>query len=135
VRARIHRGAQASVTYLELTPLPAAAVTAISTLIPTDTVELGDTAHAAITAAGIALGPHLRSTDCSCSARTPRCVHVLATYYTLARQVDESPWLALDLQGYRNTTPPAGTDRTTPRPRWTPLDTLDPATYFGTLTT
>ncbi|MBU3065944.1 hypothetical protein KO481_31040 [Nocardia sp. NEAU-G5] len=134
VRASIHRGAQASVTYLELTPLSGRAITAIAALIPTDTVELGDAAHAAITASGITVAPQPRSTDCSCSARTPRCLHVLATYYALARRIDETPWLALDLQGYRAAAPPTGNDPATPPPRWTPLDTLDPATYFGTLT-
>jgi len=130
VRASIHRGTQASVAYLELTPLTGTTITAISTLIPSDTVELGDTAHAAITVAGIAVAPHLRSTDCSCPARTPRCLHVLATYYALARRIDESPWLALDLQGYRNASPTASAPAIPP-PRWTPLDTLTPATYFG----
>lgn len=130
VRAAIHRGGQASVTYLELTPLTGGAIDAIKALIPTDTVELGDATHAAITAAGLSVAPNLRSTDCSCSARTPRCLHVLATYYALARRIDESPWLALDLQGFGSTSP-VDSDPAAPPPRWQPFDTIDTATYFG----
>ncbi|RDI44685.1 SWIM zinc finger family protein [Nocardia mexicana] len=129
VRAAIHRGGQASVTHVELTRLPAATITALAALIPADTVELADSVHESIRAAGLSVAPQLLSTDCSCSARKPRCLHLLATCYALARRVDESPWLALDLQGYRDSaTAPADTGA--PLPRWTALDTLDPATFF-----
>ncbi|MBF6329718.1 hypothetical protein [Nocardia transvalensis] len=130
VRASIHRGAQASVTYLELTPLSRETITAIGTVVPAQAVELGDDLHAALSAAGISVAPRLLSTDCSCSARTPRCLHYLATCYALTRRVDENPWLALDLQGYRRDLTDEPTTTDTPPPRWTPLDSLDPATYF-----
>ncbi|UFS97122.1 hypothetical protein [Nocardia huaxiensis] len=130
VRASIHYGAKASVTYLELTPLPAATVQAIAEVIPADALTLADELHTALRAAGITVAPVLANVDCSCSARTPRCIHLLVTCYTLALRVDETPWLALDLQGYRlprtGEEQPAGV----PAPRWTPLSTLDPMTFF-----
>ncbi|MEV6773520.1 hypothetical protein AB0N05_33300 [Nocardia sp. NPDC051030] len=131
VRARIHRGAQASVTYLEVAPLPAATIVAIAALIPPGTIQLDDEQHAALTAADLTVIPRLTAIDCSCPARTERCLHVLATYYDLARRVDENPWLALDLQAYRSTPHVAVNSPDAPPPRWTPLDALDPATYFG----
>ncbi len=129
IRASIHRGGQASVTYLETTPLSRTEIIAIAALIPAGTVELGDAEHKAIVAAGISPAPRLHITDCSCSARAPRCLHLLATCYTVARQIDENPWLALDLRGFRADAP----DDAAPDapPRWTPIDSLDPATYFG----
>ncbi|MBB5911155.1 putative Zn finger protein [Nocardia transvalensis] len=130
VRASIHRGAQASVTHLEVAPLPASTVTAVAAHLTTDTVELADATHQALRAAGITLAPQVQNTDCSCPARKPRCLHFLATCYTLARRIDENPWLALDLQGYRESTATT-TDPATPPPRWTPLDSLDPTTFFG----
>ncbi|MBF6175096.1 SWIM zinc finger family protein [Nocardia blacklockiae] len=130
VRAAIHRGAQASVTHLELAPLPAAVRTAIAAHLPPDAGELADTVHADLRAAGIPVAPRILNSDCSCSARNPRCLHLLATCYALALRIDENPWLALDLQGYRESSP-TSTDPDTPPPRWTPLDTLDPATFFS----
>ena len=131
VRASIHRGSQASVTYLELEPLSPAAVAEIAARIPTDTVELGDNTHAALRTAGITVAPALHLTDCSCTARTPRCLHLLATCYALSRQIDENPWLALDLQGYRLPAAERSQPANTPAPRWTPIASLDPTTFFG----
>ncbi|MFI5779668.1 hypothetical protein [Nocardia sp. NPDC051570] len=130
VRAHLQRGNQASVTYLEITPIPRPAISAIAAHIPAPTVELTDTLHNTLTTAGLTIAPRITTTDCSCSARTPRCLHYLATCYTLARQVDENPWLALDLQGYHRTLTEES-DPHTPPPRWTSLDSLDPTTYFA----
>ncbi|MFC9896359.1 hypothetical protein ACFVMC_21935 [Nocardia sp. NPDC127579] len=128
VRAAIHRGGQASVTHVEIAPLTRTAVTAIAQVIPDATV-ITDEMHRALAAAGLTPTPILAATDCSCSARTPRCVHLLAALYDLTRRVDERPRLALELQGYFEA---AHQDPATPTesPRWTPLNTLDPATYF-----
>ncbi|WP_067664711.1 hypothetical protein [Nocardia miyunensis] len=131
IRAGIHRGAQASITYLELTPLSPSTITAITTLIPKGTVELDDETHASLRTAGIATAPTVHLTDCSCTARTPRCLHLLATCYAVARQIDENPWLALDLQGYRSSTASRSEPSDTPAARWTPIASLDPATFFG----
>ncbi|WP_433632916.1 hypothetical protein [Nocardia sp. CA-120079] len=128
VRAAIHRGGQASVTHLEFAPLSRSAITAISEIIP-DTTVLTDEMHRALVDAGISPAPDPAGTDCSCSARTARCVHVLAVFYDMARRVDENPRLALEIQGYFQAAPQ---DSTVPveSPRWTPINALDPAGYF-----
>ncbi|WP_227981029.1 hypothetical protein [Nocardia spumae] len=128
VCARIHRGSQASVTHLEVVSLSSSQVSAIAERIPAHTVELTDTVHAALSAADALPRPRLADSDCSCSARTPRCLHLLATCYALARQVDENPWLTLDLQGYRRGG--RSEDSDTPPARWTSIDALDPGAFF-----
>ncbi|PPJ23498.1 hypothetical protein C5E45_28790 [Nocardia nova] len=130
VAAHIHRGGQASVTLLEIAPLPASVVSAMAAHIPAQLVQLTDEVHAALTAAGLAPIPRLGATDCSCSARNPRCLHLLASCYALARAVDENPWLSLDLQGYRSGGAAESGTADAPPARWTPLDSLDPATFF-----
>ncbi|WP_194814310.1 SWIM zinc finger family protein [Nocardia sp. XZ_19_385] len=128
VRAAIHRGGQASVTHVEVAPLTRTAVTAIAEVIPDATV-LTDEMHRALADAGLTPTPVLAATDCSCSARNPRCVHLLAVLYDLTRRVDENPRVALELQGYfeaAHQDPAAPTET----PRWTPINTLDPAAYF-----
>lgn len=129
VCARIHRGGRASVTHLEFQALPATQVTAIAEHIPPGSVELADATHSALSAAGLLPTPRLADSDCSCPARTARCVHLLATCYALARKVDENPWLSLDLQGYRSGGQ-ASTGHDVPPARWTPIGALDPAAYF-----
>ncbi|MEV6135344.1 hypothetical protein AB0L63_04620 [Nocardia sp. NPDC051990] len=128
VRAAIHRGGQASVTHLEVAPLPRSAITAISEIIP-DTTVLTDEMHRALVSASISPAPNPAGTDCSCSVRTARCVHVLAVYYDMARRVDENPRLTLEIQGYFQA---AQEDSTVPveSPRWTPINGLDPVDYF-----
>ncbi|MEV5651714.1 hypothetical protein AB0L57_25975 [Nocardia sp. NPDC052254] len=130
VCARIHRGGQASVTHLEIAALPSTQVRAIAERIPAHTVDLTDGVHAELSAAGLLPRPRLADSDCSCSARTPRCLHLLATCYALARQVDENPWLTLDLQGCRSGGRSEEHDGAAPA-RWTLIDTLDPASFFA----
>ncbi|WP_069160064.1 SWIM zinc finger family protein [Nocardia altamirensis] len=131
-RAAIHRGGEASVTHLEVAPLPRASITAIGEIIP-DTTVLTDEMHREVAAAGVTVAPVLVGIDCSCKARSTRCLHVLATFYDMARRVDENPRLALAVQGYFE----AAQDDSAVQveiPRWTPINTLDPADYFGQLT-
>ncbi|MFD4357076.1 hypothetical protein ACFWPX_31310 [Nocardia sp. NPDC058518] len=127
VRAHLHRGGQASIAHVEVAPLSRAAVTAIGHTI-TDPTVLTDEMHRALLDAGHSPAPTLVSTDCSCSARTARCVHVFATLYTIARKVDENPRLALELQGYFDATTDA--DLPAQEPRWTSINTLDPTQFF-----
>ncbi|MGW0179993.1 hypothetical protein [Nocardia sp. NPDC003345] len=129
VRAHIHRGGQASVTHIEFAPFDRSVVTALTTVLGGDPPTLTDDMHAAAVAEGIPVAPRPGAIDCSCTARTAHCVHVLATFYELARRVDENPRFGLDLQGYglRPTTAPGDPADT---PRWIPLETLDPARYF-----
>lgn len=133
VRAQIHRGGQASVTHIELTPLARTAVTALTGIVGAEPTLLTDEMHAAARAADIPVAPELAAIDCSCSARTARCVHVLATFYDLARRVDEDPRLSLDLQGFDHPdhgSAPGDSGGAPETPRWIPLNTLDPAMFF-----
>ncbi|WP_228002055.1 hypothetical protein [Nocardia australiensis] len=133
VRAAIHRGGRASVSHIEVAPLPRAAVTAISAVIGAPAV-LTDEMHRALVTAGSGPAPALASTDCSCSARSARCLHVLAACYDIARRVDENPRLALELQGYFQAALEDSSTAIEP-PRWVPINALDPATYFDTVPT
>lgn len=128
VRAHIHRGGQASVTHVEVAPLSRQTVDAIAAVIPDATI-LTDEAHRALADAGVHPAPVLAATDCSCPARNPRCVHLLAMLYDVARRVDEHPRLALELQGYFEAAHP-DSDTAPEPPRWTPLHTLDPEHFF-----
>lgn len=133
VRAQIHRGGQASVTHIELAPLARTAVTALTAIVGAEPTLLTDEMHAAARAADISVAPELAAVDCSCSARTARCVHVLATFYALARRVDEDPRLSLDLQGFDHPEhggAPGDSGGAPESPRWIPLNTLDPAMFF-----
>ncbi len=128
VRATIHRGEQASVTRLEVAPLTRTSITAIAGIVP-DTTVLTDDTHRNIVSGGIALAPVLSDTDCSCSARSAPCLHLLALLYEMARRVDENPRLALDVQGYFHA---ATHDSAVAMPdaRWTPISALDPTVFF-----
>ncbi|KAF0847619.1 hypothetical protein [Nocardia caishijiensis] len=128
VRAHLHRGGQASVAHVEVAPLSRAAVTAIERVIPDATVVTDDM-HRALLDAGHSPAPTVVSTDCSCSARTARCLHVLAVLYTIARQVDENPRLALELQGCFDAA--HGSETPVAESPWTPVNTLDPARFFS----
>lgn len=130
VRAHIHRGGQASVTHIELTPLPRSVVTALGPIVGTAPTVPTDEMYAAAADAGLVVAPVPAAIDCSCTARTARCVHVLATFYALARQVDENPRFGLDLQGYGHDPGPGDSTAPTEAPRWIPLNAVDPATYF-----
>jgi uncharacterized Zn finger protein len=132
VRATIHRGGEASLTHVEVAPLSRQTITAIAAIAPDPTLLTDDT-HRAISAAGIALGPQLAGTDCSCAARKARCVHVLAVYYEMARRVDEDPRLALAIQDYFAAAP-MDSDEPAPQARWTPISALDPRRFFTTTT-
>ncbi|WP_280233088.1 hypothetical protein [Nocardia cyriacigeorgica] len=131
VRAHIHRGGQASVTHLEVAPMPRVTIDAIAAIIPADPVTLTDEMHRAVVAAGIAPAPVPTAVDCSCPARTQRCVHVLAVLYDLARRVDESPRLALEIQGYFTVTEATEAGECTGEPaRWVLINTLVAAGWF-----
>lgn len=130
VQAAIHRGSEASMTYLELAPLSGQEAQILTEIIPADALTLSDAQRTAISERGISLAPRLTRVDCSCRARVERCVHFLATCYALAQKIDETPWLALDLQGFRTATTNPDTAAESRPARWTPINSLDPATYF-----
>ncbi|MFD8245176.1 hypothetical protein [Nocardia sp. NPDC059691] len=130
VRATIHRGGQASVTQVEVAPMSRTAVTAIAGFVPDPPVPT-DEVHRAISAAGVSLAPVLAGTDCSCTARKTRCVHLLAVFYEMARRVDEDPRLGLAILGYFAAAP-HDSDESAPATRWTPISALDPRRFFTT---
>ncbi|WP_067813390.1 SWIM zinc finger family protein [Nocardia inohanensis] len=132
VRANLHRGSEASVTHLEFAPFGHATVEALHAVIPAGALTLGDELREAVSAAGIKVTPELVASDCSCRARNARCLHLYAALYAIVLRVDENPWLALDLQGYRSGgVAEADGEEAIAAPRWTPIDTLDPVAYFG----
>ncbi|WP_054814142.1 hypothetical protein [Nocardia arizonensis] len=132
VRATIHRGGQASVTHLEVAAMSRSRLTAAAAIVGDATV-LSDDVHRDLVAAGVAPAPVIAATDCSCSARTARCVHVLAVLYDTARRVDAHPRLALEIQGYFDAASAADCQVDLESPRWIPLETIDPYRYFDPL--
>ncbi|GAC69908.1 SWIM zinc finger family protein [Gordonia soli] len=128
VGARVHRGGEASVTQIEFVPMSPAVAATLRELLGART-DPDDEAYRASTAAGRSPTIVLDAADCSCTARTDRCLHVLATLYALSRAVDEQPHLALALQDYsapRDTPTDDG-----PPPRWIPLSAVDVGHYWS----
>lgn len=132
-RATIHRGAEASVAFVEFAPLSRDVTCAIRKLAgDAPDHALTDDVHARLVADGHSPAPTLVAADCSCRARTARCLHVLAMLYDLVRRVDEHPSTALTLQGFGAATvdvAEADAAETAP-PRWTPLTEIDPRRFY-----
>ncbi|MFZ2511842.1 MAG: hypothetical protein WAW85_12240 [Gordonia sp. (in: high G+C Gram-positive bacteria)] len=101
IRGTVVRGGEASVAYLEFAPFAPE--------------------HP----------PEIAVVDCSCRARTTRCVHVLALMYETVRRVDDDPRLALSLRGYDEALGAEGGGAGDPAPKWTALSALDPAIFYG----
>ncbi|MFH5230834.1 hypothetical protein [Antrihabitans spumae] len=126
--ARIHRGNDASVVHVEVAPMSWERITALGSGLAG---ALTNEVYAAITAAGESVAPTIVSTDCSCSARTARCVHVLALFYETARRVDDDPRITLQLQDfYRATADNAAVEDAAQPPRWTLLSGIDAGDFF-----
>ncbi|NLG48471.1 hypothetical protein [Gordonia sp. (in: high G+C Gram-positive bacteria)] len=127
IRGTVVRGGEASVAYLEFAPLDrdvahtVAATVGVSPGPATLTVEV----HALVAGAP----PELAVVDCSCRARTARCVHVLALLYETVRRIDEDPRIALSLRGFSDALDAADNPRETVA-RWTPLSALDPQKFY-----
>lgn len=126
IRGTVVRGGQASVATLEFRPMrreTAQAVAAAVGAAPTSSRLTADV-HAMTGDDPV----ELAAIDCSCRARTPRCVHALALMYRTVRHVDEDPRLALSLRGFQD----ALGDRHAGESgivQWTPLTALDPADF------
>jgi uncharacterized Zn finger protein len=88
--------------------------------------DLPDTAHTALRDAGLALAPApaTLTTTCSCTSRRDPCLHLLATYFEIARRIDEQPRHALVLHGLTDSGAPRDTARI-------PLGLIDAATFYG----
>lgn len=130
IRGTVVRGGEASVAYLEFAALDPVTARALAERVGTTpgVAALTDEAHTLL--AGHP--PQLAVVDCSCRARTPRCVHVLAMLYETVRRIDEDPRLALILRGYGDALgADADAESDGEIPRWTPLSALDPHTFYG----
>lgn len=128
IRGTVVRGGEASVAYLEFAPFDrdvAQAVAEAAGIAP-GPAGLTEEVHTLVTGSP----PELAVVDCSCRARTARCVHVLALLYETVRRIDDDPRLALSLRGFTEAIEGAAAPDA-PVSRWTPLSALDPATYFG----
>nr|AHE14811.1 putative SWIM Zn-finger [uncultured bacterium] len=90
--------------------------------------DLPDCLHTALRDAGQDLAPNQASltTTCSCRSRRFPCLHLLATYFELARRFDERPRLALVLHGLTN-------NITSPNTARIPLSLIDPSSFYGPL--
>ncbi len=97
VRSTVHRGSEASVSHLEFAWMTSELADALRQPLCADRVS-DDQLHAVLVRAGLCPAPTIANVDCSCAVRTPMCVHVLATIYALAQQIDNAPQLALDIQ-------------------------------------
>jgi uncharacterized Zn finger protein len=92
---------------------------------------LTDELYRAITEAGHPPAPKVVGVDCSCSADTPRCVHVLAVYYEMARCIDDDPRIGLDVLGFfRASSEGTGVSTAVTPQRWIALNALNPGDYF-----
>ncbi|REK88998.1 hypothetical protein DY245_18060 [Streptomyces inhibens] len=131
VRAVVHHGRNASVANIEVAPMPREAMVAISRQLCGVRPVLTDELYRAIADAGHRPAPTLVGVDCSCSADTSRCIHVLAVYYEMARRVDDDPRIALDIQDFFRASSDSTEVSTAVTPqRWIALNALDPADYF-----
>lgn len=130
VTALVHSGASASVAHLEFAAMAPAVATALRDELGSRT-EPDDAIHAALIAAGLRPAPVLEAADCSCTARSTMCVHVLAAAYALATLVDHEPVTALTIQSYGAAGPAEGAAPDRPTPRWTPLAALQVRDYYA----
>lgn len=64
--------------------------------------DLPDALHAELLERGVAIAPSADDVapTCDCAQRARPCVHILATYFEVARRLDENPRLALALRGF-----------------------------------
>ncbi|GEE03227.1 hypothetical protein nbrc107696_36730 [Gordonia spumicola] len=125
IRGTVARGGSASVAYLEFAPMERAVADRLTSIVgPSPTAAaLTDDAHRAL-----ACTPELTVVDCSCSARTARCIHVLTLLYETVRRVDENPVVALQLTGFHDASD--APVESSAIPRWTPLSALDPQRFY-----
>lgn len=127
IRGTVVRGGDASVAYLEFAPLDRAVAHELGAAVGSapGASALTDEVHALVAGSP----PELTVVDCSCRARTARCVHVLALMYETIRRIDEDPALALSLRGFRDALDGAEVVDDAVE-RWTPLAALDPQSFY-----
>lgn len=131
VRAVVRHGRTTLATAIEVAPMPQEAAAEISRRLSGGRPVLTDELYRAVVAAGHSPAPKLVRVTCSCSADIPRCVHVLALYYDMARRIDDDPRIALEARSFFRV-PAETTKRSTAAApgQWIALNALDPGEYF-----
>ncbi|WP_028923721.1 hypothetical protein [Pseudonocardia acaciae] len=133
VRAVVHdrteRRVHITVPTWDDAQLTAARAALAASAAPVTGDDLPDAVHAALRSAGLPLAPDPATLGTGCDCARPRgrpdgrCVHLLASYFEVARRLDERPRLALLLRGLAEA-PAAGTARI-------PLGLIDPGNFYG----
>ncbi|MDJ0393645.1 hypothetical protein QMK17_09915 [Rhodococcus sp. G-MC3] len=87
--------------------------------------DLPDTLHAALRMRGVSVAPLVDELTavCGCTQRVRPCVHILATYFEVARRIDENPRSGLLLRGF-DPRSMSGASQVT-------LDDIDPTTFYS----
>lgn len=131
VHAVVHHGRSTPAVSVEAAPMSQEAVTGISRRLSGVRPALTDELYRALADDGHRPAPKLDGVDCSCSADTPRCIHVLAVYYEMALRIDDDPRIALEVQDFFRA-PSDSTEEPTAatQQRWIALNSLKPADYF-----
>lgn len=132
VHAVVHHGRSTPAVSMEVAQMSQEAMVGISRRLSGVRPALTDELYCALADEGHRPVPNLDSVDCSCSADTSRCIHVLAVYYDMALRIDDDPRIALEIQGFFRA-PSNNTARPTAatQQRWIALNTLKPADYFA----
>ncbi|QKW32429.1 hypothetical protein HUT17_04660 (plasmid) [Nocardiopsis flavescens] len=88
--------------------------------------DLPDTVHAELSRIGQPPGPDpvTLTATCGCTGRKIPCPHILATYFEMARRLDQRPRLALVLRGLTDAHAPLDTARI-------PIGLIDPVDFYG----
>lgn len=88
--------------------------------------DLPDSIHSTFVRHGQSPGPEPATVTatCTCRGRARPCAHVLATYFELARQLDNRPRLALTLRGLTDSLSSPTTARV-------PIGLIDPTHFYG----
>jgi uncharacterized Zn finger protein len=88
--------------------------------------DLSDSVHATLRdeELDVAPDPSTLAANCDCASRRRPCLHLLTTYYEVARRLDERPRLALALRGVAETIGKVDTARI-------PLASLDATTFYS----
>jgi uncharacterized Zn finger protein len=95
---------------------------AAGALVAAQPDDLPDDVHRTLVEAGLAPLSDVEAT-CACVGRARPCLHVLASFFELARRVDERPRLALLLRGLAH--------REALELTRIPLARIDPSTFYG----
>lgn len=121
---------------IEVAPMSDSAKADIARLMAGHTV-ITEELYAAVAELGYSTSPKLTNVTCTCGTKDLRCVHILAVYYDISRQVDDDPSVSLIAQGCIGSDPISDQSRghahrqdVVPQ-RWIALARLDRKRYFS----